>query len=437
MASNGHNAATNGFLPNASLEADAAAALGKVRDYFLSTQSPEGYWWGELESNPTMEAEYILLLHYLRVDERERVAKVATDIRRRQGEDGSWRMYFGAPGDLSTSIECYFALKLAGMQADDPAMLRAKEFILSKGGVPKARVFTKIWLALFGQWEWRGTPVMPPEMMLLPQWAPFNIYQFASWARATIVPMTVILTQHPTRSISAEHSIDELYPEPRSETDYSLPRRNSNPLSMEGLFLLVDKALRVYERMPWKPLRNMALRKVERWAVEHQEADGSWGGIQPPWVYALIALSNLGYDNEHPVMEKGLQGFKGAWSHPSEDGEAVRVQACLSPVWDTALALLGLLDSGLAADHPAVQRAARWLLQEEVHVNGDWAVKAKGIEPSGWAFEFENDQYPDIDDSAVVVMDLAGARMNDASEDEQRQASVERAVQWLLGMQSS
>ena len=418
------------------LDARAAAALHGVQDYFLRTQTPEGYWWGELESNPTMEAEYVMLTRFLGSDEGDRIPKVAEDIRRRQGDDGAWRMYYGAPGDLSTTIECYFALKLSGDPSDAPHMERARAFILEQGGIPSARIFTKIWLALFGQWDWKGTPVMQPEFILLPTWAPFSIYRFSSWARATIVPMVVILTLHPTRPVAAHEALDELYPD-GIRVDHSLPRRSNNPLSMEHMFLWGDKLLRLYDRQPLKPLRKRALRKVEQWIVDHQEADGSWGGIQPPWVYSLMALSALGYSIDHPVMAKGLQGFRDAWTKVSDDGEAIRVQACLSPVWDTCLALLGLLDSGIPADHPAVQRATRWLLVEEIRVEGDWAVRAPGVEPSGWAFEFENDLYPDIDDSSIVIMDLERARLDDGVGEFQRKEAVDRGVEWILAMQSA
>ncbi len=419
------------------LRRQVAKAVRRTQEYFLSTQHADGYWWGELESNPTMEAEYLMLTYFLDSDEGERWRLVAEDIRRRQREDGSWAMYYGAPGDLSTSVECYFALKLMGEPADAPMMQRAREFILSKGGVPRVRVFTKIWLALFGQWEWAGTPAMPPELMLLPTWAPFNIYRFSSWGRATVVPMLVLLTQHPQKSIPADRAIDELYPMPRFQVDYRLPRRSHSWLSLEGLFWAVDRGLKWYERLPWKPLRQRALRRAEEWIVDHQEADGSWGGIQPPWVYSLMALRQLGYSNDHPVMAKGLDGFRQAWSKPSDDGASLRVQACLSPVWDTCLAMLGLLDSGLAPDHPALQRTARWLLREEIRVKGDWAVQAPQVEPSGWAFEFENDMYSDIDDTSIVVMDLDLVRLSTPEEEEQRKAAVRRAVSWILGVQSS
>ncbi len=421
----------------AELRRQVAEALGRTREYFFATQHPDGYWWGELESNPTMEAEYLMLTYFLDSHEGERWKLVANDIMRRQRDDGTWGMYYGAPGDLSTSVECYFALKLMGVSAGEPSMRAARDFILSKGGVPNVRIFTKIWLALFGQWEWKGTPAMPPELMLLPTWAPFNIYRFSSWARATIAPMLVLLTKHPRKTIPPETAIDELFPAPRDQTDYRLPRRSHSWLSTQGLFWLADRMLRWYERLPWKPLRARALRKTERWIVEHQEADGSWGGIQPPWVYALIALRQLGYANDHPVMAKGLQGFREAWSKPSDDGASLRVQACLSPVWDTALAALGLLDAGVPPDHPALQRTVRWLLKEEIRVKGDWAVKAPDLEPSGWAFEFENDLYPDIDDTSIIVMILDAVRLSDPAEDRERQAAVRRAEAWMAGMQSS
>ena len=410
-------------------------ALERTQEYFFRTQHEDGYWWGELESNSTMEAEYIMLTHFMGSDEGDRVPRVAEDIRRRQSEDGSWRMYYGAPGDLSTSIECYFALKLAGDPADAPHMARARAFILAQGGVPQARVFTKIWLALFGQWDWKGTPTMPPDMMLLPKWAPFNIYRFASWARATIVPMTIILTLHPTRPLRESAWVMELYPE--GPTTFALSRWRAKPFSLKGGFLLLDKVLRVYCNLPFAPRRERALRAAVDWIVTHQEADGSWGGIQPPWVYSLIALSALGYGLDHPVVAKGLEGFRQHWSLPSEDGAALRVQACLSPVWDTCLAMRGLLDSGVPPDHPVIRRGADWLMGEEIRVKGDWAVYRPHLEPSGWAFEFDNVHYPDIDDSAIIVTDLALARMSDDAGERTRKACIDRAVAWLTGMQSS
>ncbi|MFQ5860779.1 MAG: squalene--hopene cyclase [Dehalococcoidia bacterium] len=405
--------------------------LQRAHDFMLRIQYPRGYWWGELESNATMEAEYLLLTHFLGAVDQERWRRVANDILGRQREDGSWGQYYGAPGDLSTSVECYFALKLAGVSPESPALERARRFILSKGGVPRTRIFTKIWLALFGQWDWKGTPAMPPELMLLPTWFPFNIYQFASWARATVVPMLILLTERAVKAVPEWARVDELYPVSRDQVTYSLPRPPSL-LRWAGLFWGIDRALRLYERFPWKPGRQLALRRATEWVLSHQEADGSWGGIQPPWVYALMALKVLGYPLDHPAMQKGLQGFEG---FAIEKEESCRVQACISPVWDTCLALIGLLESGMPADHPAVQRPTRWLVAEQIRSGGDWQVKAKGVEPGGWAFEFHNNIYPDIDDTAEVIMALQLARLA-PEEESQKRETMERGVRWLLAMQS-
>ncbi|MDE2970050.1 MAG: squalene--hopene cyclase [Chloroflexota bacterium] len=408
-------------------------AVRRTQAYFFGAQHADGYWWGELESNPTMEAEYIMLTRFLGSDEGDRIPRVAEDIRRRQSPDGSWRMYHGAPGDLSTSIECYLALKLAGDHQSAPHMARARAFIVAAGGIPKARVFTKIWLALFGQWDWKGTPAMPPDLLLLPRWAPLNIYRFASWARATIVPMTIILTLHPTRPPPVDHWVLELYPD--GPVSFTLSRWKANPFSLRGGFLLLDRLIRLSLGLPFMPSRARAIMAAMHWIIDHQEADGSWAGIQPPWVYSLVALSALGLPLDHPVVARGLEGFRQHWSLPSADGHALRVQACLSPVWDTCLAMRGLLDAGVPADHPALQRAASWLVDKEIRVAGDWAVYRPHLEPSGWPFEFANDHYPDIDDSAVIVGVLRDTPLGDQERERAKAEAITRAVSWLTGMQ--
>jgi len=405
-------------------------AIRRSQEYFLRTQHPDGYWWGELESNVCMAAEYLLLTHFLGVTDQERWRKIANYLRRQQRPDGTWAIYYGGPPDLNATVEAYFALKMAGASAEEPNMRRPREFILSAGGIPRVRTFTKIWLALFGQWDWRGVPVLPPEMMLLPHWFPLNIYDFASWARATVVPLLIVLTERPVCPIPDSARIDELYPAPRNRIDYSLPRPRRT-FSWKGFFYGMDGLLRRYERVAFAPLRRAAYRAAERWIVAHQEADGSWGGIQPPWVYSLIALKLLGYGVGHPVMRRGLEGFEGAFA--VKDDTIFNPQACLSPVWDTALAMIGLQDSGLPPDHRALVQAGRWLLKKQILSGGDWQVKAKGIEPGGWAFEFENDLYPDTDDTAEVLIALARTHFPDQRR--QRRA-IERGRRWLLAMQS-
>ena len=406
------------------------SAVSQTVDYLLSVQNPDGYWRGELESNPTMEAEYMMLTHFLGVQDADTSRKLRNHLLHVQRDDGTWGQFYEAPGDVSTSVECYFALKLSGLPETDPRMRVARNFILSKGGVTSTRVFTKIWLSLFGQYEWSGVPAIPAELMLLPNWFPINLYEFSSWARATIVPLLIIFDLKPVRAIPQGANIDELYVEPRSATDYSL-KRPERIIGWESLFYAGDTVLRQLERLPWKPARSQAMRKAEDWIVGHQEADGSWGGIQPPWVYSLMALKELGYDLDHPVMRRGLDGFKAFWV---EEEDRLRVQACVSPLWDTCLALIGLLDAGVEPEDPALVRAGEWLVRGQILTGGDWQVKASGVPPGGWAFEFHNSQYPDLDDTSEIVMALDRLQLGDEAA---KRESIDRAVRWLLGMQSS
>jgi squalene-hopene/tetraprenyl-beta-curcumene cyclase len=412
-------------------EAALDAAIGRCHAYFRGCQYADGYWWGQLESNPTMEAEYLLLSHFLGRVDRERWRKLTNYILSKQRADGSWGQYYQAPGDVSTSVECYFALKLAGHSVDSVPLQKARRFILSQGGVPKVRVFTKIWLALFGQWDWKGTPNLPPELIFLPSWAPFNIYDFASWSRATIVPMLIILTHRPTCAVPEWADIDELYPQPRSQTDYSLPKPRSG-WGWARLLHWLDRLVGLYRRLLVRPFRQRAERRIVDWIVSHQEADGSWGAIQPPWVYSLIALHHLGFPSDHPVMEKGFAGFEG---FIIEGADTCAVQPSLSPVWDTCLAQLALLESGVAEDDPMIQQATRWLLDRQIVAGGDWQVRAGKDRPGGWAFEFHNRWYPDIDDTSEVIMALALARLT-PEEEPRRQEAIQRGVEWLLALQS-
>ena len=412
--------------------ADLDQVISRSQSYFRSTQYRDGYWWGELESNNTMEAEYLMLAYFLGRVDPEKSRKAANYIMSKQREDGSWGQYYEAPGDLSTSVECYFALKLAGHSADSEPLRKAREFIMSQGGVPQARVFTKIWLALFGQWDWSGTPNMPPEIMLLPSWAPFNIYEFSSWARPTIVPLLIVLTHRPVCPVPESANIDEIYPGPRSETDYSLPKPGGG-LKWSNLLYQVDKLIGLYQKVPIHPLRGLAERKLVEWVLAHQEEDGSWGGIQPPSVYSLIALHHLGFPPDHPAIVKGFAGIEG---FAIETENTMTVQGCISPVWDTSLVQLALLESGTAGDDPVVKKSGRWLVNQQILTSGDWRVSAKDVEPGGWAFEFHNNLYPDIDDAAFVVMALG---LTDLGLEEQtnKEVAIRRGVEWMLGLQSN
>ncbi|HXK33482.1 MAG TPA: squalene--hopene cyclase [Dehalococcoidia bacterium] len=411
------------------LDAQLDACIDRAVARLLEMQHADGYWWAELESNVTMASEHLLLEQFLGIADAGRWRKIVNYLLKQQQADGSWPIYYGGPGDVSVTTEAYFALKVAGVDAASPEMARARDWVRAHGGIGATRVFTKLWLSLFGQFDWRAMPAMPPEAILLPLSSPVNIYEFASWARATIVPILVVWAARPLAPLPPGVSVDELYVDPADRRRVRHPRAR-RPLSARNVFLALDAALKAHERSPWKPLRRRALRACERWILEHQEADGSWGGIQPPWVYSLIALKCLGYAPDHPVMARGIHGLLHDFA--LETDETFTVQPCVSPVWDTALAVIGLREAGVPASHPALLRAARWLLAREVRAAGDWTRKVRGIAPGGWPFEFANEQYPDTDDTAEVLMAL---RLLDVPDEAAPAAS--RAMTWLRAMQSS
>ena len=396
------------------------AACRQAIDWLLARQASTGWWCGELETNVTMTAEHILLLCFLGLDgERERIRDgVIRHILRCQRGDGTWSLYFEGPADLSTTIEAYAALKVLGVDPGSQPMRSALAVIVKLGGVARARVFTKIWLAMFGQYPWEGVPTMPPELVYFPPNMPLNLYDFACWARGTIAPLLIVIARRPTRALGC--SLRELIV-PGSE---SLLTR----VPGSGFFWWLDKGLKCYERLPWHPGRARACRLITDWIVEHQEADGSWGGIQPPWVYSLIALNLEGMSVDHPIIRKGIAGLHG---FVVEDEDGWRLQACMSPVWDTAWAILALRRAGVEIEHPSIRKAADWILAEQIHGGGDWQVRAGKIPCGGWAFEFENDTYPDIDDTAVVVLALL-----QAGEHPRIAKAVRQAATWTLAMRS-
>jgi squalene-hopene/tetraprenyl-beta-curcumene cyclase len=402
---------------------DAARdALLRAREHLLSLQQPAGWWKGNLQSNVSMDAEDLLLREFLGIREARRSELSANWIRSQQREDGSWANFHGGPGELSTTIESYVALRLCGDPADAEHMRRARGWILDAGGLERARVFTHIWLALFGLWRWEEVPVLPPEMMLLPSWVPLNVYDFGCWARQTVAALTVVGAYRPRRPLPFR--LDEL-------RTGAPPRARGSLRRAAGWFELLDRGLRRYERRPLRPLRELALSRAESWIVARQEADGSWGGIQPPWVYSMMALDLRGYAVEHPVMQAALRGLEAFTVY---EDDRCWLEACQSPVWDTALAIIALRDAGVPADDPALVRAAGWILDEEIRRRGDWVVRRPLLEPGGWAFEFENDTYPDIDDTAEVILAL---RRVDHPDPERAEAAIGRGARWTLGMQSS
>ncbi|MFF3323863.1 squalene--hopene cyclase [Streptomyces sp. NPDC002889] len=416
------------LAPSDILEA-ARRAAERSTGHLLARQDAQGWWKGDLETNVTMDAEDLLLRQFLGIQDARTTDAAARFIRGRQCDDGTWATFFGGPGELSTTIEAYVALRLAGDRPDDPHMARASAWIRKQGGIAAGRVFTRIWLALFGWWKWDDLPELPPELIFLPTWMPLNIYDFGCWARQTIVPLTVVSAKRPVRP--APFPLDELHTDPRMPNP---PKHLAPAATWDGFFQRADRALHLYHKVAPRRLRRSAMNAAARWIVERQENDGCWGGIQPPAVYSVIALHLLGYDLGHPVMRAGLESLDryAVWSE--QDGLPVRmVEACQSPVWDTCLATIALADAGLPTDHPALVKAADWMLGEQIVRPGDWSVRRPGLPPGGWAFEFHNDNYPDIDDTAEVV--LALRRVKHPHPD-QLDIAIERGARWNLGMQS-
>ncbi|MER6694286.1 squalene--hopene cyclase, partial [Streptomyces minutiscleroticus] len=323
----------------------AERAIQRATDFLLSAQDAEGWWKGDLETNVTMDAEDLLLRQFLGVQDESVTRAAALYVRGEQREDGTWTTFHGGPGELSTTIEAYVALRLAGDAPDAPHMAKASAWIRAQGGIAASRVFTRIWLALFGWWKWEDLPELPPELIWFPKWFPLNIYDFGCWARQTVVPLTVVSALRPVRP--APFPLDELHTDPRRPNP---PAPLAPAASWDGLFQRLDRVLHGMRPLVPKRLRAAAMNAAARWIIERQENDGCWGGIQPPAVYSVIALHLLGYDLQHPVMRAGLQSLDrfAVWR---EDGSRM-IEACQSPVWDTCLATVALADAGLPADHP-------------------------------------------------------------------------------------
>ncbi|WP_328584149.1 squalene--hopene cyclase [Streptomyces sp. NBC_00370] len=404
----------------------AERATARSVEYLLGQQDAEGWWKGDLATNVTMDAEDLLLRQFLGIQDAGTTEASALFIRGEQRADGTWATFYGGPGELSTTIEAYVALRLAGDKPDEPHMARASAWVRERGGIAESRVFTRIWLALFGWWKWDDLPVMPPELIFFPKWFPLNIYDFGCWARQTIVPLTIVSAKRPVRP--APFALDELHSDVRRPN----PSKPIAPLaSWDGVFQRLDKGLHAYHKLAPRSVRRTAMNAAARWIIERQENDGCWGGIQPPAVYSVIALHLLGYDIDHPVMRAGLESLD-RFAVRREDG-ARMIEACQSPVWDTCLATIALADAGLSPDHPALVKAADWMMNEEIARPGDWSVRRPALTPGGWAFEFHNDNYPDIDDTAEVILALRRVKHPVPA---RLDASVERGARWTMGMQS-
>ena len=415
--------------PHDEFAAKVDYTIERAQRSLIELQRPEGYWQASLEANAEMNAEFIIFNHFMDTVDLELDARLKKYLLDTQDADGSWSLFPGGEGYLSNTIEAYFALKLTGMRAGDEPMAQARRWILSKGGIVNCGTLARFYLAAMGQITWDATASLPIEIALLPNWFPINIYGLGSWARGTLMALMLLQAARPAKQIDYQRGILELYIQPPHFTKFSQPS-GKKLLSLRNALNVGDRALRLYDKHNLASLRARALRKTEEWIVEHQDENGSWGGIEPCYLLSAMALKANGYRNDHPVLKKAIAASRELiWDWP----DSALYMPCVSPNWDAALAGRALLDSGLPGDHPALRKVARWFIDRQIFKKGDWSVKRPALEPGGWSFQFHNDWYPDVDDSAVILSVLAETSVDDAAAKER---SMRAGANWVMGMQS-
>jgi squalene-hopene/tetraprenyl-beta-curcumene cyclase len=403
-------------------------AIERGVEHLLSLQTSEGYWVAELEADTTLESDYIFYLHVLGKFDKARVAKLANYVRRRQLADGGWNIYEGGPADLNATIKAYVALRLAGDSCDAVHMQRAASRVRELGGLESANSYTRLYLALSGAIGWEMVPAIPPELMLLPTWFYINLYELSSWTRAIVVPLMILYARKPRWEFPAHVTVNELFRDAaRKLAAFDWDREL---FTWRNFFLALDRALKVYERLPWKPLRARALGQARQWMLDHLERSDGLGAIYPAMMNSVFALLALGRSPDDPLTAREIGHLE---RFEIEEGDTIRVQPCTSPVWDTAIAMVALEEAGLPPDHPALVRACEWLLEHQILGPGDWQVKNPQTPPGGWAFEFRNDFYPDVDDTAFVLMALQRVAYPDRKRLEK---AVFRGLKWMLSMQN-
>ena len=413
---------------------DLGQAIDRTTRYLLARQHSEGYWIGELEADQTLEADYILLQLWLYPPDqqgvwnpptRERVQGAARYILEHQMADGGWNLYPGGPANVSASVKAYLAIRLAGLETSDPRLQKARECILSLGGVEAANSYTKIYLSHFGLYDRRKTPTIPPELFLLPESGGFSVYEMSSWSRAILAPLAILGARQAARKAPPGLTIKELFSgvEPPKPPFFS----------WRNFFSWADWALKIWGRTDFQPAREKAVEAAAGWMIAHLEDSDGLGAIFPGQINSIMALTELGYGPDHPLLQREIAALDRLILANSG---TLRLQPCLSPVWDTALTCYAIGSANPEPDEEmraALRRAGDWLLSKEVRKYGDWAVKNKKAGPGGWYFEFANEFFPDTDDTAKVLLALGYAQASDPAA--QRRAEG-RALDWLLSMQS-
>src|SRR5580698_3579028 len=410
------------------LDSQTEQAVANSRNYLLSTQTQDGYWWSELEADTTLESDYILYLHILDQLDSPKVAKLANYIRKKQLPDGGWNIFEGGPSELNATIKAYMALRLAGQPASHPDLVRAKDKVIALGGIEGTNSYVRFYLAMVGAIDWSIVPSIPPELMLLPEWVPINIYEMSSWTRGIVIPLSIVYANKPDWHLPQGITVNELF-KTKGEKPHSFDW-DKRIITWRNVFLVLDRALKIYERSRWKPFRKLALSYARRWMLERLERSEGLATIYPAMMNSIYALLAEGEDQNDPLVDREIKFLA---RYEIEEGETIRVQPCISPVWDTAIAMVSLEEAGLDPAHPALINAERWIVRNQILGSGDWQVKNQNADPGGWAFEFRNDFYPDVDDTAFVLMALG--RVDDPDSERLRN-SMRRGLAWLVSMQN-
>jgi squalene-hopene/tetraprenyl-beta-curcumene cyclase len=403
-------------------------SIERGAEHLLSLQAVDGYWQGELEADSTLESDYIYYLFVLGKADPVRIAKLANYVRNKQLEDGGWNIYPGGPSELNATCKAYFALKLAGEDPNSPHLTAARETIHRLGGLEHTNSYVRFYLALVGAVGWDLVPAIPPELMLLPNWFFINIYEMSSWTRGIVIPMAILCAIRPEWRLPEHARVDELFKNPARKAaafDWS-----DKLVSWKNFFLALDRVFKIYEKVPWKPFRQRALREAKHWVLDHIERTEGLAAIYPAMMNSIFALIAMGMGPDDPLTRHEIQEFS---RFEIEEPDTIRLQPCVSPVWDSCIAMVALEEAGVAPDHPSLVKAAEWILSKQILGPGDWQVKNKDAEPGGWAFEFRNDHYPDVDDTAFVLMALQRVKIPD---EKRMEAAIRRGIQWLLSMQN-
>jgi squalene-hopene/tetraprenyl-beta-curcumene cyclase len=411
--------------------------IERAKSWLLGQQHPDGYWCGELEADVMLEADYIFMHTLLGTGDPGKMQRALNEILRHQNEDGGWSLYPGGPSNINYGVKAYLALKLMGWSQDHPLMVKAREWVLAHGGVTECNTFTKIYLCALGQYDYDAVPAIPPEIVLFPNWFYFNIYEISSWSRGILVPLSIIYAKKPFKKLAPEQGIDELFVGGRKNANLHLRWDKKSIISWRNFFLFCDRMTHWFERVHIRPLRKIALKKAEKWMLERFERSDGLGAIYPAMLNAIVALRCLGYSIDDPQFIRALDEFEKLGidcpeGTPDYATPTFRMQPCFSPVWDTAQVVSALGDAGVSRTDSRMIKAADWLLSKEIRYKGDWAQKVRNVEPGGWCFFFNNDHYPDVDDTGEVLLALNAV---EHPRERYQHEAAQRAINWVFAMQ--